>query len=279
MTTAAAAGSMSKKVYRRLRYSLIVFSVVASIILGLVIVINATLNLLVKMSIIDKNAGIPLQVVLLIVYFLTSVLTLIVFSIVAIRLIGIVKKTSSNISSAVSPTQKKKQKKDVPYMKIVGLMFGMIISSFFQILSAIIGFLTSSFAGYLHILDYFCQAVGILIFVVFVLLLYNPLWRREVAEDQQRALDDTQTDTSSHTHPNATRKSLKIETTSKMQQLDDLEMTPVSPMVQSPKAETITTMSGAGEGSSLANSIVNGESQDENSHSLMGNTETPQSVV
>ena len=234
---------MSKKFYRRLRIALIAFSIIAAIILTAVIVVNATLNLLVKMSIIDKNAGVPLQIVLLIIYFFTSVCTLIVFAIVSARLVQVVNKTSKNISKAVSSNQKK-QKRQVPYAKIVGLMAGMILSSFLQILSAIISFLTSSFAGYLHILDYFCQAFGVLVFVVFVLLLYNPLWRREVAEDQQRALDDTSSETSQSQRNQSTmskRKSLKVDTpTTSGSLLKQVELmdagTLVSPTVQSPKA-------------------------------------------
>ncbi|KAG2393966.1 hypothetical protein C9374_003730 [Naegleria lovaniensis] len=62
-----------------------------------------------------------------------------------------------------------------PYAKIVGLLIGMTSSAWIQLVAGVVSALTSLFASDLHMIDYFLQCFGILIFAIFVLLLFNPL--------------------------------------------------------------------------------------------------------
>ncbi|KAF0975325.1 hypothetical protein FDP41_004710 [Naegleria fowleri] len=151
MTTAAAAGTMTKKVYIFTRGSIIALNMITSGILCVLIILNAILNLLVKITLLNKTLAVPLQIVLLCIFFIVNVTNLIVFIAVSARLLFIVKKTSSNVSS--DTTKEKVSFMNRPFTKICGLMLGMILSAFIQIIAAIISFLTSTFAGYLHILD------------------------------------------------------------------------------------------------------------------------------
>ncbi|KAG2375356.1 hypothetical protein C9374_009979 [Naegleria lovaniensis] len=176
LTTAASAGAMSRKFHLILKWTLLSVNLCFCFILGILNLINAIMNLLVKMSLLSKSVSLPLQIVLFVIFFLICVLNLIVFICVSSRLLYVVKKTSRQVSNAKDEKSRNSQR---PFTKIVTLMLGMILSAFLQILSIICSFITSTFAGYLHVLDYFLQAFGVVLFVVFVLLLYNPLWKEE----------------------------------------------------------------------------------------------------
>ncbi|KAG2387883.1 hypothetical protein C9374_000733 [Naegleria lovaniensis] len=185
LTTAAAARAISRKVYPYIKWSLFTVNMVTGGTLGLVIVLNAILNLLVKMTLLNKALAVPFQIVLLCFYFIANVINLVTFTVVSTRLLHVVNKTSSHVST----TKEKVPFMNRPFTKIVGLMSGMILSAFLQIVAAIIGFLTSTFASHLHMLDYFLHSLGIVIFSVFVLLLYSPLWNEKCekeAEDHVR---------------------------------------------------------------------------------------------
>ncbi|KAG2381504.1 hypothetical protein C9374_006493 [Naegleria lovaniensis] len=81
LTTAAAAGAMSKKAYIIIRWSLFAFNMITGGILGIIILLNAILNLLVKMTLLNRTLAVPFQIVLLCIFFIVNVANLVVFTV------------------------------------------------------------------------------------------------------------------------------------------------------------------------------------------------------
>ncbi|KAG2387146.1 hypothetical protein C9374_001478 [Naegleria lovaniensis] len=189
LTTATAAGTISKKYYALLRWSLFSINMICSGVMAILVILNAIMNLLARMTLLNSSVVVPVQIILLVIYCVLSLMNLTVFCVISLRLLWYVRKTSRNVSAARDKESSKFMTK--PFTKICGLMLGMLLSSFLQIVSAIVSFFTSNYANYLHVLDYLLQALGVLVFAVFVMLLYIPLWNDQSDKDARNYVLNT----------------------------------------------------------------------------------------
>ncbi|KAG2392515.1 hypothetical protein C9374_011240 [Naegleria lovaniensis] len=171
INTVKISGAMTAKTYTILWWFITITTLISSIIfVGLVITLGVV-NLLLKTQTIRVNAF-PIYLVLFLIYIAIMLLESILFIALGVRLLMVVKKRSLNVSQVNTSMSRTLQQ---PYYKIVGLIIGMLLSAFLQILAGAVSIATSLYVGYLHIIDYFLQCFGVLVFAIFVLLLYGPL--------------------------------------------------------------------------------------------------------
>ncbi|KAF0982535.1 hypothetical protein FDP41_011465 [Naegleria fowleri] len=71
----------------------------------------------------------------------------------------------------------------------------MTMSGWIQLVAGVVSALTSLYASHLHMIDYFLQCFGILIFAIFVLLLFSPLLVEETAKSSSNNPNHMETGT------------------------------------------------------------------------------------
>nr|CAG4711181.1 unnamed protein product [Naegleria fowleri] len=186
LKTVKMAGAMSFKTYNILFWTVSVITAIAATIFFALVIVNGIINLLLKMRILRVDP-IPIYIVLFLIYVSVMMLETILFVSIGARLLHVVRKRSQNVSHAkTNQSTNLAQSLQRPYIKIVGLVIGMVLSAFIQILAAIVSIFTSLYVSYLHIIDYFLQCFGVLVFAIFVLLLYNPLILQMEEKDEKR---------------------------------------------------------------------------------------------
>ncbi|KAG2392555.1 hypothetical protein C9374_011280 [Naegleria lovaniensis] len=162
-------GAMSKRTFKIFQKTLIIITILCEIIfIALTLTLTIT-DLLMKMSI-DFDVT-SIYIVVFVVFIAVMTFQTVMFMFLGIRLLYVVKNQSLHSKQSTS--------KRTPCRKIIGLIIGMVLSAFLQILAGAVSFATTLYVPYLHIIDYFLQCFGIFIFAVFVLLLYGPLMSQE----------------------------------------------------------------------------------------------------
>lgn len=171
------AGGMKKSTFKYLKWFVNVVTIIFCIVAICLILANSIISLLQRINSNLKIDNIPFFAVLFVIVMfmvIEQTITIVLFS---GRLLYIVKTRSLNVSQ-VKPTTKGEKVQRIlskPYNKIIGLVVGLLLSSYIQILAAIVSALTSLFDSRYHIIDYFLQGFGVLIFAIIVLFLFNPL--------------------------------------------------------------------------------------------------------
>ncbi|KAG2392514.1 hypothetical protein C9374_011239 [Naegleria lovaniensis] len=189
LKTVKMAGAMTAKTYKIIWWSVSVITAISATIFIALIIVNGVINLLLKMKILRTDVT-PIYVILFLIFLGVMIMETVLFIAIGARLLHVVKKRSQNVSQAKSnqSSMNLAQSLQRPYIKIVGLIIGMIVSAFIQILAAVVSIFTSLYAGYLHIIDYFLQCFGVLVFAIFVLLLYNPLILQYEAKNENQTV-------------------------------------------------------------------------------------------
>ena len=191
MNTVKLSGAMTNGVYKGLKWTINIVSLLCAVIMSIMVILNSAIGLISKMQVANLNT-LPIIVTIFLIFLATVIVETVLFLALGIRLLLVVRKNSLNISQAkdkISFLQR-------PEVRISGLIIGMLVSAYIQVLAAVVSVFTTSYASYLHIFDYFLQAFGILVFAVFVLLLYNPLVSYSVSSKSStssQALDDVKT--------------------------------------------------------------------------------------
>ena len=163
---------MSNRAYKILKWCIVLATGFTFIACLAIVIANGVINLLLRMKVakIDPTA---IYIILFLIYFFFMWFELVMFLAIGFRLLWIVRKRSLNVTQLKQSSAMKVLQR--PYNKIFGLIIGMVLSAFIQIIAALISIFTTLYAGNYHIIDYFLQAFGVFLFAVFVLLLYNPL--------------------------------------------------------------------------------------------------------
>ena len=146
----------------------------STIIFFALIITNGIVHLLLKMRIFKVDPT-PIFIIIFVIYSTVIITESILIISIGARLLYVIRKRSQNVSNVKANPSTHEAPSQKPYIKIVGLVIGMVLSAFIQILSAVVSIFTSLYFGYLHIIDYFLQCFGVLVFAIFVLLLFNPL--------------------------------------------------------------------------------------------------------
>ena len=162
----------------------------SSLIFLIPIVAAGFFNLLLKMSILIVDPT-PFYIILFLVYFTVIMTETILFVSIGARLLHVIRKQSQNVSNVKTNLSTHSAPSQKPYIKIVGLVIGMVLSAFIQILAAIVSIFTTLYLGYLHFIDYFLQCFGVLVFAIFVLLLFNPLIQQMEEKNETKPLDSS----------------------------------------------------------------------------------------
>jgi len=166
-------GGLSKKVY----YGLVITSNIltgffAAIFLVMVFAL-VIIQLLVRLKVITFDQF-SLYLACFLVYLFVMLFQTCVLIGTSIRVLRIIKERSVR-TTQMGATSRLAGVVQRPFTKIVGLLVGIVLSCFLQILAGVVSVFTSFWENDLHFLDYFLEAFSVLVIAIIVLLLYNPL--------------------------------------------------------------------------------------------------------
>ncbi|KAG2383411.1 hypothetical protein C9374_004082 [Naegleria lovaniensis] len=185
LTTLHRAGGLSKQVYLLLQIILNILTILLTL-LSYAAFLTAFI-----MRIVQEASNIQLDRVLVeafgklgvSVYFFSLFVNTCIFVLISIRLFYVVK-TRRSSSSQVKHTHAIFRILNQPLTKIVGLLFGMILSALCFCLG-VLGLLVALADYNVLMVYYFFSDFGVLIFAIMVLMLYNPLTNASSSSEKQ----------------------------------------------------------------------------------------------
>ena len=170
LDTARIAHAMSAKAYKIFKYMFNIIIAIFAISILLLVFVHVGVILASKVAPNFNVNVFPILIVIFLAFTIMISIESLMFIFVGVKLIIFVRKNSLKLGAQANANFLQR-----PETKIAGLIIGMLISAYFQLLAAIVGIMTTTFNSTFHFLDYSFQAGGILLFSIFVLLVYNPL--------------------------------------------------------------------------------------------------------
>ncbi|EFC46765.1 predicted protein [Naegleria gruberi] len=236
LDTARVVNAMTQKAHKFIKYFFNIISTLFAVLIFLLAFVHVGVVLASKVATNFKANVIAILIVIFVIFAVTITIESIMFVFVGVRLILFVRKNSLGISQASSNFLQR------PEVKIGALIVGMLISAYFQLLASIVAIITTSFNPVLHVIDYSLQALGILLFSIFVLLVYNPLVSYNMMNNKKdgKVIGNTTSEMKSERSTNNSKRS---------KGLSQIPNSPKSPVVDialadcvSPSATTTTSV-------------------------------------
>ena len=202
-------GAISKAAFYGIVVTVNILTAIFAVIFLAIIVSLVIVELLVKLEIITFDQ-LSLYVACFVIYLVVMCAQACVLIGSGIRVLRVIRQRSSKATQVQENTTIKGVVQR-PFTKIVGLIVGIVISCFLQILAGVISVFTSFWADDLHFLDYFFASLCVLSFSILVMLLYNPLLSESY---EPQSADSKRKSTTVMNSPVSTVKSIPEELTS-----------------------------------------------------------------
>ena len=164
---------LSQKVYYVLVISSNILTGFFAAIFLVIVFALVIIQLLVKLKVITFDQF-SLYLACFLVYLFVMLFQTAILIGTSVRVLRVIKERSLH-TTQMGATSRLAGVVQRPFTKIVGLLVGIVLSCFLQILAGVVSVFTSFWANDLHFLDYFLEAFSVLVIAIIVLLLYNPL--------------------------------------------------------------------------------------------------------